>query len=75
MDRPLEANVRGAGLLALVGLGELGFADVPELVAVARTFEPTPAHRRIYAELFAAFRELYRRQRGVYARLNRRTAR
>lgn len=75
MERPLEASARGAGLLALVGLGELNFADVPELVAAARTFEPTPAHRRIYAELSAAFRELYRRQRGVYARLNRRTAR
>jgi len=72
VDRPLEANVRGAGLLALVGLGELGFDDVPDLVAIARTFEPAPSNRRVYDELFAAFKELYRRNRGLYARLNRR---
>lgn len=71
VERPLEASARGAGLLALVGLGELGFADVPDLVAIARTFEPTPVHRPIYDELFAAFQELYRRHRGFYARLNR----
>lgn len=75
VDRPLEANVRGAGLVALVGLGELGFADVPDLVAIARTFEPTPAHRRIYDERFAAFKELYRRNRGFYARVNGRAGR
>jgi len=74
VDRPVEANVRGAGLLALVGLGELGFGDIPDLVAVARTFEPDPAHRRTYDELFAAFVAIYRRNRGLYARLNRRAA-
>ncbi len=72
VDRPLEANVRGAGLLALVGLGELSFDEVPDLVAIARTFEPAPANRRVYDELFGAFKELYRRNRGLYARLNRR---
>lgn len=71
VDRPLEANVRGAGLVALVGLGELSFSDVPELVAVARTFEPNPAHRQTYDELFRAFLTVYRRNRGLYARLNR----
>ena len=74
VDRPLEANVRGAGLVALIGLGELGFGDVPDLVAVARTFEPNPAHRRICDDLFAAFLAVYRKNRALYARLNRQAA-
>jgi len=74
VDRPLEANVRGAALVALVGLGELGFGDVPDLVAVGRTLEPNPAHRGIYDDLFAAFLAVYRKNRALYARLNRQAA-
>ena len=48
-ERPLEANSTAPGSFALVGLGEtVGFADVPDLVAIARTFEPTPVRRPIY---------------------------
>lgn len=70
VERPLEANVRGAAIVALVGLGLLGFDQVPDLVGVARTFEPNPEHRRRYDKLFGAFLALYRRNRGIYTRLN-----
>ncbi|MFZ5827476.1 MAG: xylulokinase [Bacillota bacterium] len=67
---PLEAGVRGAALLAAVGLGELQFSQVDALVTVARSFDPTPAHRGRYDQLFRAFLDLYRQNRKIYARLN-----
>jgi xylulokinase len=39
-------------------------------VAMARTFEPDPAHRRVYDTLFPEFVNLYRSTRRIYARLN-----
>lgn len=69
---PLGANARGAAFLAGVALGRMSFEDVPGRVPVARAFQPRSAHREAHAERFAAFRELHRHNRGIYARLNRR---
>jgi xylulokinase len=69
---PLLANLRGAGLLGAVGMGWTSFDQLDELVAIEREFEPDPAHRVLYDELFAAFLQIYRRNRGLYAKLNRR---
>jgi xylulokinase len=67
---PIQANARGAALIAAAGLGEITFADVPDLVAFRRTYAPSPQHRRLYDERYAAFVELYRRMSGFYRRLN-----
>ncbi len=69
---PIHANVRGAGLLGAVAMGYLGFEDIPERVEIAATFEPDPASRAVYDELFGAFLEIYERNRKMHARLNRR---
>jgi xylulokinase len=78
LDRPLKqpvdpimANARGAALLAALGLGYLRVEEIPGLVRIRRVYEPNPAHRALYHELYAAFLELYRRNRGLFARLNR----
>ena len=68
---PVNANARGAGLLAAVALGELTFDQVPERVQVARSYPPDPAANRLYDELFGEFTGLYRRNRKAHARLNR----
>jgi xylulokinase len=67
---PLQANARGAGLVASVALGFIKFDDVAARVQIANTFHPNPAHRRIYDELFREFLNLYRSNRRIYARLN-----
>jgi xylulokinase len=67
---PLQANARGAGLIAAAALGRVGWADVSRLAPVRRAYAPTPAHRQIYDERFAAFTEVYRRLRRVYRHLN-----
>lgn len=67
---PVLANVRGAALLALLALGELTWEQVPDLAPVERVYRPDAANRAVYDSGYAAFRELYRRNRRLYARLN-----
>ena len=68
---PVNANARGAAMIAAVALGDLTFADVPQRVAVARRYEPDEALSVLYSALFREFVGLYRRNRRAYARLNR----
>lgn len=67
---PQRAIVRGAGLSALMALGYLKLEEIPDLVAIDRTFEPNPAHRGVYDQLFAEFVNCYRANRRIFARLN-----
>ena len=56
---PVAANVRGAGLLAWLALGELRRRQLHGLAPVAEVHEPDPARRATYDELYGAFRALY----------------
>jgi xylulokinase len=67
---PILANARGAAFLAAVALKHLTFADIPQRVQIAATYEPNPDHRRLYDQLFAEFLNIYKRTKGIYARLN-----
>jgi xylulokinase len=66
---PVGANVRGAGLLAWVALGELRPDQLQGLVPVASVHEPDAARRATYNELYRAFRALYRAGRRSRRRL------
>jgi xylulokinase len=68
---PVQANLRGVGLLAAVAVGHTSFSRINNDVPIARVFDPDPANRAIYDELFAAYRELYKRNRHIHAKLNR----
>ena len=67
---PVNANARGAGMLAAVALGELTFDQVPDRVQVARSYPPDPARTGLYDGLFREFTGLYRRNKKAHARLN-----
>jgi xylulokinase len=71
VERPQLANLRGAGLIAWVGLGELGWDDIARRVRIRDVVEPDPRQRAVYDERYAEFRELHRRTRGMFARMNR----
>jgi hypothetical protein len=45
---------------------------VAGLATYRAEFEPNPANRDLYDERFALFGELYKKNRGIYRRLNRR---
>lgn len=68
--QPLEANLRGAGLIALVALGELDFDSVPERVTVAARHEPDAKNRTLYERRFDEFLALERATRPIFRRLN-----
>jgi xylulokinase len=67
---PAAANARGAALLASVATGSVTWSQIPDLVRVLERFEPDDAHRDVYDRAYAAFRDHYRKNRAIYARLN-----
>jgi xylulokinase len=69
IEDPVSANVRGAGLLAWVALGELSSVQLQGRAPVAAVHVPDPARRRTYDELYRAFRALYRSSRRSRRRL------
>jgi len=69
---PIQANARGAGLLASVALGYLKFEDIPEKIEFDGIFQPDPANRKIYEKLFKQFRTIYKNNKKIYKRLNKR---
>jgi len=68
---PMQANARGAAFIAAVGLGEIAFADIPDLIEFTGHFQPNPDHRPTYDRLYAAFLRLYRAHRKICRTLNR----
>jgi xylulokinase len=70
LEAPRLCNLRGAAFIAFVGIGELDFDAVATRVRVERRFEPRPRHQPIYQQLFAEFRELHRKNRPIFHRLN-----
>ncbi len=68
---PVLANVRGAGLLALLALDRIGLGDIPGMVEVKRTYRPDPATAGEYDLLFGEFVTLYKQTKGIFKRLNR----
>jgi xylulokinase len=69
---PLDAQLRGAALLAGMALGAVDRAEVRDLVEVAQRFTPDPANRQVYDRLSRELPTLYKTQRKMFRRLNRR---
>jgi xylulokinase len=71
VEKPQLSNLRGAGLIAWVGLGELAWDDVPSRVKVKQPIEPNASHLAVYDERYAEFQELYAKNRATFSRMNR----
>jgi xylulokinase len=67
---PQQANVRGAAFLALIALGHATAEQLAQGVKISATFQPNPADRAVYDELFREFRNVYKHSKGIHARLN-----
>ena len=72
VDDPLNAQLRGAAVLAGMSLGLVDKGEVRELVGVSRTFTPEPGNRQVYDRLSSEVPKLYSSQRKMFRRLNRR---
>lgn len=71
VSEPVLANARGAAFQAALALGHLTVDEIPELVPVARTFEPNTKNQGLYDSLFREFLTLYKTNKSLFARLNR----
>ena len=69
---PLNAQLRGAAMLAGMSLGLVDRSEVRDFVGVTRTFAPDPANRQVYDRLSRELPGLYKSQRKMFRRLNRR---
>ncbi len=70
MADPVLANVRGAGLLTHLALGNVRLDDIPGMVVVKATYEPDPATAAVYADRLKEFINLYDKTKGIHKRLN-----
>jgi xylulokinase len=70
VNDPLQANARGAAFIASVGLGYIGFNDIPDLIKIAKIFTPNPSNRQFYDTLFEEYVRIYETNKNLYRRLN-----
>ena len=68
---PMTAQLRGAALVAGMAVGALTVGEAADAVRVERTFVPDEGARAAYEPIYAQFRTLYRRQKSLFAALNR----
>lgn len=71
MNQPLNANSRGAAFLALMSLGLLKVEEVSALAEVKNIYQPNPANRKLYDELFSRYVEIYETNKGLFKRWNK----
>jgi xylulokinase len=67
---PIYANARGAAWIAAVGLGEISFSDIPQLIQVKCTYQPRTQNRGLYDERFEIFKLIYKQMKDIHHRLN-----
>jgi xylulokinase len=68
---PRHTTIRGSALFALYKLGYRSLDELPGLVRVDRVFAPDPRNREIYDKLYGQFRAVHRRNKSIFASLNR----
>ncbi len=68
---PIQANARGAAILAGVALNVTTFEEAADRIAIRQEFLPDPANNKIYEELFSAYLDIYKQNKKIYARLNK----
>lgn len=70
VDDPVNTTVRGAAFLALVTLGYRSIEELPELIKIRQVFEPDGSNRAVYDKMYNQYRELFKRNKKVFAALN-----
>jgi xylulokinase len=70
VKEPILANVRGAALIASVGLGYISFREIPACTEYQATYEPRSETRAVYDTHFREFVNIYKRNKSIFRRLN-----
>ncbi len=69
-SEPLWANIRGAGMLAHVALGQATWDDITASAPTAAAHTPNPTNRDTYDERYRTFRAIHKANRSIYRRIN-----
>jgi xylulokinase len=67
---PQHANARGAAFVASLALGLADVGSLSKQVRIDASFTPDPANRAVYSELYREFRNRYKADKAMHARLN-----
>jgi xylulokinase len=67
---PIYANARGAAWIAAVGLGEIKYGDIPELIQFRKAYQPKVENRAVYESRFEVFKQIYKQMKSIYHSLN-----
>ena len=70
MADPTCATIRGAALLAFHFLEGQPLEALVQGVPIKRVFEPDPSNKTLYDHLYTQFRQIYKRNKKVFAALN-----
>ena len=70
VDDPLNTTVRGTALLALVSLEHRALDEIPGIIKIKHVFEPDQANRSIYDRMYFQYRQLFRKNKKIFAALN-----
>jgi len=69
VEDPVQCNTRGAALLASLAMGWSTLDSIHDTVTVAKRYTPNAVHRPMYDAMYREFRELYRVNKSLHARL------
>ena len=67
---PIYANARGAAWIGAVGMNEIKFNDIPQLVQFKKVYKPQSGHRTLYDDKFDIFKQIYKQMKDIHHRLN-----
>ena len=68
---PQAAGLRGVAVLTGISLNLTTLQDYAKHVEIAHTYEPNPDVTALYDEMFTAYLDIYKRNSGLYRKLNR----
>ncbi len=72
LARAKEGNSIGAALIASEALGLTTWEEIPTLINIEKKFKPRKEFREYYDNMFKEFVKIYKNNRKMYSRLNKR---
>jgi xylulokinase len=71
IDNTQNAGTIGAAVVCAVGLGVIrSFRDAKKMIPATRVYEPRQRYKAMYDRNFLVFKELYRKNRKLFLKLN-----
>jgi xylulokinase len=70
VEDPARTTLRGAAMLAFNRLGRLRADELADCIKIKKVFLPDPASRPVYDRMYGQYRELFKRNKKIFAALN-----